>query len=105
MATKSRSDFVGEYVIVRCRDAGVHFGKLDWWSDRTARLSSARRLWRWKAGNGELTLSGVARHGVVDSESIIPGPVDVILTETCEIILCSDSAIHNLSNATVGKAT
>jgi hypothetical protein len=84
------SGFEGRYVIVRCKDAGVHAGVLVADSGRTATLKESRRLWYWKSNKGSF-LSGVARDGL-DEESKVGGEVDIHLTETCEIIPCSEIA-------------
>lgn len=85
---------IGEYVIVRCTNAGVHAGKLEKIYGRTAILSESRRLWRWKAKR-EAFLSGVARYGIGDG-SVIGGDVFITLTETCEIIRCSEEAEQSI---------
>lgn len=85
------SDKIGKYVIVRCRDAGVHAGVLVWADGRACRLMDARRLWYWKPANNAAFLSGVANHGL-DNSSKVGEPVSIDLTENCEIILCSRAA-------------
>lgn len=84
------SPMIGKYVIVRCRDAGVHAGVLQAAQGRQAVLTESRRLWYWKSRKGSF-LSGVARDGL-DPASKIGGPIDIHLTETCEIIAVSPEA-------------
>lgn len=81
----------GKYVIVRCRDAGVHAGVLESHSGREAVLRESRRLWYWKPAGGAKFLSGVARRGLA-AESKVGAPIRVHLTETCEIIECTPEA-------------
>lgn len=95
-AKAHQSDLVGCYVIVRCRDAGVHAGELVSHSGREARLNESRRLWYWKPANDAKFLSGVAVYGLSD-ESKIGEPINVLLTETCEIIRCSEAARKSIS--------
>lgn len=95
---KTESPFIGKYVIVRCRDAGVHAGVLVSASGRNCVLKDARRLWYWKPANGAAFLSGVASEGL-DSESKIGCPVGIELTENCEIIMCSSSAQKSIMEA------
>ena len=83
---------IGKYVIVRCRDAGVHAGVLVNHSGRECTLSEARRLWRWKNKEDHKSLSGIATAGLDETESKVGAPVSIILTENCEIILCSSNA-------------
>lgn len=82
--------WIGKYVIVRCRDAGVHSGVLEWAEGRECRLSESRRLWYWEAKDKDF-LSGVAIHGLTD-RSKLGHPIDIHLTENCEIILATDDA-------------
>lgn len=83
---------IGKYVIVRCRDAGVHSGFLHSHYNRECVLLNSRRLWAWTPANGECWLSGVANVGL-DPCSRIGMPVSRIhLTENCEIIECTDIA-------------
>lgn len=93
--------FVGRYAIVRCRDAGVHAGVVEYHSGREVTLREARRLWYWKVPAGAPAfLSGVAMFGITD-ESKIGCPVSIHLTESCEIIPCSEEAERSIR----GKAS
>ena len=85
-----KSDMIGKYVIVRCKDAGVHAGVLEAVAGREAVLNESRRLWYWKSRKGSF-LSGVARDGL-DPDSKLGGEIRVHLTETCEIIEVSPEA-------------
>ena len=78
---------IGKYVIVRCRDAGVHAGVLVSKKGRSCVLKDSRRLWYWKAQKGSF-LSAVAKYGI-DTSSKVGCEVDIELTENCEIIVCS----------------
>jgi len=85
---------IGAYVIVRCRDAGVHAGVLVSHSGRECVLEDSRRLWFWKAARGAF-LSGVAVYGLHE-DSKIGDPVKIHLTENCEIILCTADAEQSI---------
>ena len=89
---------VGKYVIVRCRDAGVHAGYLESHNGRECVLGDARRLWYWKPANGAAFLSGVAVEGLHE-DSKIGAPINVHLTENCEIIRCTDAAAESIKGA------
>lgn len=89
---------VGKYVIVRCRDAGVHAGVLEWHHGRECLLSDARRLWYWKPAEGAAFLSGVAFKGL-HKDSKVGAPIQVHLTENCEIILCTEVAAKSIAGA------
>ena len=85
----------GEYVIVRCRDAGVHAGYLISASGRTCKLRDSRRLWYWKPADGAAFLSGVAAHGL-HNDSKVGCRVDITLTENCEIIKATAKAQNSI---------
>ena len=91
-------NLIGKYVVVRCRDAGVHCGVLQASDGRSCVLSEARRLWYWKVrGSGDF-LNAIALSGL-HSESRVSAPVDLLLlTENCEILLCSEEAEENIRN-------
>lgn len=83
---------IGKFVIVRCRDAGVHAGVLEAHEGRECVLIDSRRLWYWKPGGGAKFLSGVANHGL-DAVSKVGEPLTRLhLTENCEIIACTAAA-------------
>ena len=83
--------WIGEYVIVRCRDAGVHAGVLVSRQGRQCELRDSRRFWKWKTVNDDDFLSGLAKHGIHE-DSTLGCPVNIILTENCEIIRCTDAS-------------
>ena len=83
---------IGKYVIVRCKDAGVHAGILEANSDREAVLTDSRRLWYWKPNLGMKFLSGVAVSGLDESSKIGEPLTRIHLTEACEIIQVSGAA-------------
>ena len=91
-------DLIGSYVIVRCRDAGVHAGYLESYEGRQCKLRKSRRLWYWKPANGAAFLSGVAAEGI-DDTSKVGCRTTVLLTENCEIIVCSDKAQMSIEAA------
>ncbi len=89
---------IGQYVIVRCRDAGVHAGILESHYNRECVLTNSRRLWYWKPANKKKFLSGVAMFGL-DPVSKISCVVDrVHLTENCEILLCTEVARQSIES-------
>lgn len=89
---------IGHWVIVRCKDAGVHAGKLVSHDGRQCVLKKSRRLWYWKPANGATFLSGVASQGL-DESSKVGAPVTIHLTENCEIIKVKKSAIESIRDA------
>lgn len=84
---------IGKYVIVRCKDAGVHSGVLDSCNGRSCILTESRRLWRWRVPMGASEfLSGVAVYGLADDCKIGCTVDRIMLTESCEIIACTFEA-------------
>lgn len=94
------NEMLGKYVIVRCRDAGVHAGVLAAYNDRECVLDEGRRLWYWKNVGSSCSLSGVATTGL-HSDSRVGPPVHIHLTENCEIILCTAEAEASIRAAKV----
>ena len=86
-------------VIVRARDAGVHYGKLVAYEGRTVWLENARRLWSWIANDG-VALNGVAINGINASKSKIDALVPaIIILDACEIIDASAKAVSTIEAA------
>jgi len=83
--------FIGRYVIVRCRDAGVHAGTLVRRDSRSCILHDARRLWFWKPNHGAW-LDAVSLYGLDASSKIGAVVEERLLTEDCEITICTDVA-------------
>jgi hypothetical protein len=100
----SNQALIGEYVIVRCRDAGVHAGVLKSYNGREAVLAESRRLWYWKPANNQKYLSGCAVAGL-HSDSKVGAPISLtVLTETCEIIACENAAKVSIAGAKIDES-
>ncbi len=99
MADTPTDPWIGKYVIVRCRDAGVHAGILMSRDARSCELTGSRRLWYWKPANKATFLSGVASEGLDHKASKVGMAVDILLTENCEIIACSEKAAQSIAEA------
>lgn len=89
---------IGERVIIRCRDAGVHYGTLVSYEGREVALKNSRRMWYWKAAKGH-TLSGCADHGLHRDSKITASIKTIVLPEACEIIECTHTAIRSIDDA------
>jgi len=95
-------EMIGEYVIVRCRDAGVHAGYLKSYEGREVVLTNSRRLYYWKCANNSHSLSGVAENGIVHDKSKIPASVQtVVLPESCEILSITEMARLSIQGAPI----
>ena len=90
---------IGKYVIVRCRDAGVHAGVLESYNGRECVLTESRRMWYWKPADGQKYLSGLAIAGAHEDSKIGASLNRIFLTENCEIIECSAKAESSIRGA------
>jgi hypothetical protein len=99
MADTAPDPWIGKYVVVRTRDAGVHAGVLKSRNGRECELTEARRLWYWKVAGKGAFLSGVATLGLDHKESKVGAPIDVVLTENCEIIATTEEAAASIAQA------
>ena len=91
----------GDYVIVRCRNAGVHAGYLALREKGLVRLKNSRRLWRWWS---KFSLSGLADCGVLKSKvkevrfSCVLAQVDLTESDVCEILYCTEKAMVSIQS-------
>ena len=91
--------FIGKFVLVRTKDAGVHHGFLESIADTAVLLRESRRLWKW---DGAFTLNEIALRGCEES-SRISEPVELILlTQAIEVIPCTPEAEVNLRRSRNG---
>lgn len=92
----------GQYVVVRCRDAGVHAGILVESGAKDGvtfcRLRDSRRLWRWwsRFTLSELASEGVRADKVGECRFSAPSPEVVELAGYCEIRPCPAAAERSL---------
>ena len=94
-----KNPLIGKYVLVRCRDAGVHVGLLEDSEGRSCILSDARRLYYWrvksKEGTGDF-LNAIALSGPANGSKLSAPVSTIMLTENCEIIECTSLAENSL---------
>ena len=88
--------------IVRTYSAGVFFGEIVKRDGKETVMRNARRLWKWDGAN---SLSQLAMEGTRKPENcMFPCAVtEVILTETIEILPCTDVAIESIEGVAVWK--
>ena len=92
---KLDNGMVGKYVIVRCRDAGVHSGILESHNGRECVLTESRRLWYWKTKRGAF-LSSLSIDGITSESKVGKEVPRIHLTENCEIIECTEDAERSI---------
>jgi hypothetical protein len=102
-APQTLNTMLGQKVIVRTYSAGVWFGALSEKSGAEVILTSARRMWFWKAKES-ISLSACALYGIAQKESRIVAPVPSVWLEAIEIMPCSESAILSIEGAPHVKA-
>ncbi len=96
------SDLIGSKIIVRARNAGVHFGELVKVDGQNVHLKHSRRLWYWKVKDAiGISLSDVAKFGISDNSKICSVVVDQIITDACELMSVSSDCIDSVENADV----
>lgn len=97
-----KSPHIGKKCIIRTYASGVHFGELVSQSGRQVELKNARRLWRWDAAPYGISLSEVAKHGPVGSQSKVCCVVDEMsILDGLEVIPCTDEAAKVIEGAKV----
>ena len=88
---------VGQQVLVRTRDAGVHFGEVTSIKGDEVILKDATRIWRWR---GAYTLSELSQCGADEAYTRISMAVpEIRLIEAIEVIPCSAAASENLAKS------
>ena len=90
-------------VIVRTYSAGVWCGTLSQKSGNEVILINARRLWRWWAAES-ISLSGVAKFGILQDKSQIAPVIDGVWLEAIEIIPTTTIAEKSIMGAKDAKA-
>ena len=93
-AIAGSSPFIGDYVLIRTKFAGVHIGWLVAKDGTNVLLKDARRIWKWA---GAFTLSEIATAGPAKKDTRISCIVPMIeLTQAIEIIPISEAARKTL---------
>lgn len=101
----SMPEISGDYVIVRCRNAGVHAGHLDNRDENVLTLKNSRRLWRWWS---DFSLSEIAMTGVKAGKedecrfSCVVSRIDLTASDVAEVIYATEAAkikIEGIKNA------
>jgi hypothetical protein len=85
----------GDYSIIRCRNAGVHFGKVVHRDSEIVKVEGSRRLWRWwsKATLSELAMEGPLP-AKIDAQKygcVLP-LLELTTSDVCEVIACTEVA-------------
>ena len=83
--------------IIRTYSAGVHYGTIKSRDGKEVLLKNAIRIWYW---SGAASLSQMSVDGVNDPDKCkFSIPVEeILLTESIEIIPCTEKAIKNIES-------
>jgi len=96
------SIFIWKYVILRARNAWVHFWKLEYANNWVYRLSESRRLYRWRVkGKNWISLSELATYWLDTEYSKVCVPIKLIeITERewAEIIPIEETVCDSFKN-------
>ena len=89
------TNYLGKKVLVRGIQSGVYFGELVSQNKQEVELKNVRNLWRWSGAN---SLFDLAKNGAKNTDDCkFSNQVNsVILTDICELVLCSDKAIKSI---------
>jgi len=94
------SILIWKYIILRARNAWVHFWKLVYENNWFYRLEKSRRLYYWETANKWISLSEVAEFWITDKSKVCKELEIIEITEKewWEIIPCTDIAIKSIQD-------
>lgn len=107
MTTRKRAPKKQEYVIARCKDAGVHAGYLVSTNEHHTVLRDSRRIWYW---TGAASLSEIAVYGIrkdkISGCKIGAKEIKKRLRDSdiCELTVCCDAGRESLEGAPEWRA-
>ena len=105
--TRAKSALEQEYVIARCKDAGVHAGYLVSTNEHHTVLRDVRRIWHW---TGAASLSEIAVYGLNPAKSAASkiGAVEISKrlrdSDICELTVCHDAGRTSIEGMPVWRA-
>lgn len=92
-------NWIGEYVVVRCTNAGVHSGILVEWDRSSVVLQDARNIWEWTEAN---TIQEISLHGIGKGSKVSETVKFSALEETIQVLICTPKARKSLESAKWG---
>lgn len=85
----------GKNVLIRARNAGVHYGTLESADTGFINLTNANRIWNWE---GAFTLSEVSQKGITKGRIAMTVPkLSIPTCDVAEIITLNEKARESLS--------
>lgn len=95
------NELIGQYVICRCNDSGVHAGILESRNGTEAMLKDSRWLWYWSGAN---SVEDVAVNGLDPKSSKIPAQVpSKLLLDVRLIMPCTEKAKQSILSVPLGS--
>jgi hypothetical protein len=98
---------LSNFCIIRCRNAGVHFGEVTERGNGIVKIKNSRRLWRWwsKATLSELAMEGPRIDKISEQRygCVLP-ELELTEMDVCEIIACSELAAKAIMGVDVWTA-
>jgi hypothetical protein len=95
--------YIGRYVIIRSRNEGVNAGFLEKANKDGVVLNKARRLWRHRPSDTDLSwYEGVAESGLSD-DSRVSSEVTKVIVEDYSITLCTEKARESIIGFVTNK--
>ena len=94
--------FIGQRVIARGVNSGVYYGTLTERNGQECVLANVRNIWRW---SGATALPQLANEGVKDKENsrFTDYVSEIVLTDVCELLSCTEAAIENIESVEVWR--
>ncbi len=88
-------DYAGKIVLIRSRDAGVHFGEYLFHEGDEVHLKNSQRIWRWRGANtlNEVAIKGVDRTSYTRISEITDS---IIIKGFCEILVLTNEAYQTM---------
>jgi len=88
---------IGKHVIVRSRNEGINFGKLEAADETGCVITDARRIWYHKPADSKMAwYEGVALSGLHRSSKVSAPVARKVIVEDYSLTECSDEAVASI---------
>lgn len=96
------TDFTGKKVIVRGDRSGVFYGTLADRNGQEVELTNCRRIWYW---DGAASISQLAAEGTKEPDNckFTVSVGEIVITDSIEIIPCTEEAINSIEGVRIWK--
>ena len=90
------SGLLGCWVVIRTKNAGVHFGKVEAYNNSNVVLSESRRLHYFVILGNSDSISGLVKNGCNMSDSKFNDKLEAIQLPYIEIVPCTEGAAASI---------